>query len=95
MYERSLAIREKFLGPEHPNVASSLNNLADLLRKQGSYAEARPLLERGLSISLNHLSLNMGSMTEAERFQYLDTKNGPEYLLLNLVAMRDKGPDRD
>ena len=32
LYERALAIREKALGPEHPNTASSLNNLASLLR---------------------------------------------------------------
>ena len=34
LYERSLAIREKALGPEHPDVAQSLNNLAGLLRAQ-------------------------------------------------------------
>ncbi|CAN0531556.1 unnamed protein product [Ectocarpus sp. 8 AP-2014] len=31
LYERSLAIREKLLGPEHPDVAQSLNNRAGLL----------------------------------------------------------------
>ena len=34
LYERSQAIREKILGPEHPNVAQSLNNRAELLRAQ-------------------------------------------------------------
>ena len=29
MYERSLAIRERALGPEHPDVAQSLKNLAN------------------------------------------------------------------
>ncbi|MDP7561017.1 MAG: tetratricopeptide repeat protein, partial [Planctomycetota bacterium] len=48
--ERSLAIREKSFGPEHPDVALSLNNLAGLLRAQGSYSEARPLHERALAI---------------------------------------------
>ncbi|CAB1109604.1 unnamed protein product [Ectocarpus sp. CCAP 1310/34] len=33
LYERSLAIREKVLGPEHPDVAQSLNN-RELLRAQ-------------------------------------------------------------
>ena len=32
LYQRSLAIREKALGPEHPDVANSLNNLAELYR---------------------------------------------------------------
>ena len=33
-YERALAINEKALGPEHPDMASSLNNLAGLLSSQ-------------------------------------------------------------
>ena len=32
LYRRALAIDEKSFGPEHPNVASGLNNLALLLR---------------------------------------------------------------
>ncbi|CAN0575198.1 unnamed protein product, partial [Laminaria digitata] len=34
LYERSLAIKEKALGREHPSVATSLNNLAELFRTQ-------------------------------------------------------------
>jgi Tetratricopeptide repeat len=45
--ERALAICEKVLGPEHPDMAQSLNNLALLLQDQGSdLAAARPLQER-------------------------------------------------
>ena len=43
-------IREKALGPEHPDVATSLNNLAVLYRAQGQYAEAEPLYQRALAI---------------------------------------------
>jgi hypothetical protein len=39
-YQRALAIYEKVLGPEHPEVARSLNNLALLSYTQGQYAEA-------------------------------------------------------
>src|SRR4051812_40375998 len=45
-----LAILEKVLEPDHPDVASSLNNLASLYSKQGRYAEAEPLLKRSLAI---------------------------------------------
>ena len=38
--ERSLAIQEKALGPEHPDVATSLENYAALLRETGRTAEA-------------------------------------------------------
>ena len=34
LYDRSLAIREKALGPDHPDVAQSLNNRALLLEDQ-------------------------------------------------------------
>ena len=50
LYKRSLAIREKALGPDHPEVAASLNNLASLYAKQGRYAEAEPLYKRSLAI---------------------------------------------
>jgi tetratricopeptide (TPR) repeat protein len=46
-----LAINKKALGPDHPDVAGSLNNLAELYRAQGRYAEAEPLHKRSLAIS--------------------------------------------
>jgi len=48
--ERALALREKALGPNHPDVAESLNNLAALYRAQGAYAKAEPLYARALEI---------------------------------------------
>ena len=50
LYKRSLAIREKELGPDHPSVGTSLNNLATLYQDQGNYAKAEPLLKRSLAI---------------------------------------------
>jgi tetratricopeptide (TPR) repeat protein len=48
--KRALAISEKALGPDHPDVATSLNNLALLYRNQGRYADAEPLYKRSLAI---------------------------------------------
>ncbi|MBP1468882.1 tetratricopeptide repeat protein, partial [Candidatus Chloroploca sp. M-50] len=45
-----LAIRERVLGPEHPDTATSLDSLAVLYHAQGQYDAARPLLERALAI---------------------------------------------
>ena len=42
LYGRSLAMFEKAPGPDHPNVGQSLNNLAALHDKLGTYAEADP-----------------------------------------------------
>jgi tetratricopeptide (TPR) repeat protein len=50
LYERALAIYEEALGPDHPAVGTTLNNLAELYRAQGRYAEAQPLYERALAI---------------------------------------------
>jgi len=48
--QRALAIQEKALGPNHPSVAVSLNNLAELYQAEGRYAEAEPLYKRSLAI---------------------------------------------
>ncbi|MGD1852266.1 MAG: tetratricopeptide repeat protein, partial [Cyanophyceae cyanobacterium] len=52
---RSLAIRESQLGADHPDTATSLNNLAELYRSQGRYSESEPLYQRSLAISESQL----------------------------------------
>ena len=44
--QRALGMREKALGPDHPEVATGLNNLALLYQAQGRYADAEPLYKR-------------------------------------------------
>ena len=41
---------EKALGPDHPDVAVSLNNLGQLYEAEGRYADAEPLFKRSLAI---------------------------------------------
>jgi CHAT domain-containing protein/Tfp pilus assembly protein PilF len=48
--QRALAIREKTLGPDHPNVATAMMSLASLYDDQGRYADAEPLYKRALAI---------------------------------------------
>jgi tetratricopeptide (TPR) repeat protein len=50
LFKRSLAIREKILGPDDPQVAQTVNNLATLYQHQDKYAEAEPLFKRALEI---------------------------------------------
>src|SRR6266540_1361204 len=50
LYERALAIREKALRPDHPHVAGSLSNLANIYYFRGDFAKAEPLYERALAI---------------------------------------------
>ena len=47
---RALAIDEASFGPDHPNVATSLNNLAALLQATNRLSEAEPLYRRALAI---------------------------------------------
>ena len=49
---------EKQLGENHPDVATSLNNLAGLYYAQGKYAEAEPLYQRAIAILLATLGEN-------------------------------------
>ena len=48
--ERAVAIKEKVLGPAHPDLATSLINLGVQRALAGDPAAARPLLERALAI---------------------------------------------
>ncbi|MGA2078679.1 MAG: tetratricopeptide repeat protein, partial [Terriglobia bacterium] len=49
--KKAVEVAEKEFGPEHPNLAASLNNLAALYRLEGQYAQAEPLDKRALAIT--------------------------------------------
>jgi tetratricopeptide (TPR) repeat protein len=50
LYQRALSIFEQGLGLVHPDVATTLNNLAALSQTQGAYEQAELLLQRALLI---------------------------------------------
>ena len=50
LMRRALAIDEQSYGPDHPDVATDLNNLARLLQATNRLAEAEPLMRRALAI---------------------------------------------
>merc|ERR1712023_529940 len=55
MHEKSLSIRLKKLGDDHPDVASTYNNMANVYQKQGKYEEALAMYEKTLLIDLKKL----------------------------------------
>jgi tetratricopeptide (TPR) repeat protein/tRNA A-37 threonylcarbamoyl transferase component Bud32 len=75
-HERALAIREKAVGPDHPNVAIALINLGNVAKDEGKYEKARAHLERALAISEKALGpghpnvartlTNLGNVAENE-----------------------------
>jgi hypothetical protein len=48
--KRALAIKERTLGLDHPDVVRSLDDLAELYQALGRSAEAEPLMKRALAI---------------------------------------------
>ena len=55
LFKRSLAILEKALGPEHPQVATILRNMAEYYKKTGKKKEAKRLEERAKIIETKNL----------------------------------------
>jgi CHAT domain-containing protein/Flp pilus assembly protein TadD len=54
LYQEALTIFRQQLGNSHPDVATSLNNLALLYEAQGRYGEAEPLYQESLTIYREH-----------------------------------------
>ena len=52
-------MREHVLGPDHPDLAQSLNNMAALYNDRKLYSKAEPLYERSLKIRLKVSTLNL------------------------------------
>ena len=81
--------RTKHLGPEHPQVAKSLNNLASLYHAQGRYAEAELLLKRALAISEKALGAehpNVAASLENYSALLRETGRGSEAVKLEARA---------
>ncbi|MEH2465447.1 tetratricopeptide repeat protein [Nostoc sp.] len=50
-YKLCIEVAKNRLGLEHPDVAASLNNLAELYRSTGRYGEAEPLYQQALELT--------------------------------------------
>jgi CHAT domain-containing protein/Tfp pilus assembly protein PilF len=89
LLQRSLAIREKTLKPDHPLIAISLNNLGLLYTDKGDYEQAERIHQRGLAIrekvlgndhpetaiSLNNLSIVYSKKGDYTRAQQLSARS--------------------
>jgi tetratricopeptide (TPR) repeat protein len=93
--QRVLVIREKVLGPDHPNVAIWLNDLANLYLAQGRYADAESLYRRALAMREKTLgpdhpnvaqSLNSLALLYTSQGRYADA----EPLNKRALAIREK-----
>ena len=50
LFKEALEISQTVYGPEHPDTAGDMNNLAELYRRTGDYAKAEPLYQEALKI---------------------------------------------
>ncbi len=97
--QRALDIREKILGPEHRDTATTLNQLAVLYWRQGKYEQAEPLLQRALAISEilgpEHPSTGYTLHVLALLYTYQGQYEQAEPLLQRALAIKQKvlGPE--
>jgi len=98
--ERSLAIREKVLGKEHPDVANSLNNLAVLYYAQGNYRQAELSYLRSLAIrekvlGKEHLDVATSLNILAALYSLQKKYQQAEPLYLRALAIQEKVLSRE
>lgn len=95
--QKALQVAEQNVGPDHPHVATSLSNLAELHRTQGDYAKAEPLYKRSLAIVEKALGPNhphVATSLENLAALYRDTKRNAEAEVLEQRAARIRAIDR-
>ena len=99
-YERALEIKEKVLGPDHPDVTESLSNLAALYKSQGRYGEAKPLFTRALTIrektlGPNHpdVTTSLNNLAELHNSQGGYGEAEPLYKLAQTIWEKALGPN--
>ncbi|HEY8379908.1 MAG TPA: serine/threonine-protein kinase [Nannocystis sp.] len=65
-FRTALALRREALGPDHPDVASSLNDLGNNDYARGRYAEAREALEQALALRARVLGPDHPDLSNTE-----------------------------
>ncbi len=55
LYERALSIRKELLGDDHPETASTYNNMASVYEKQGKYENALEYYSKARAVRENAL----------------------------------------
>ena len=93
--EKVLIIYEKGLGPEHPAIATLLDNLASFHSNMGTYEKAEPFYRRSLAIrekvlGPEHPDTYLALNTLAEIYRTMGAYNKAEPLLRRALAICEK-----
>ncbi|WP_201208914.1 tetratricopeptide repeat protein [Rhodocyclus purpureus] len=99
LYQRTLSILERALDPDHPAVASCINNLAMIYKAQGQYAKAEPLYRRSLAIQENALgaehpdvAVSLNNLAQLYRTLGMHAKADPLYQRSLAILEKNLGP---
>jgi tetratricopeptide (TPR) repeat protein len=100
LFRRALAIAERSLDADHPDVARHLNNLALLLKETNRLDEAEPLYRQALAISERSLgpdhpdiARQLGNL--AQLLHTTDRPDAAEQLMRRALAIAEKSLDPD
>ena len=103
LYLQSLDIKKRQLGNDHPDVAQSFNNLAQLYYSQGQYNDAEPLYLQSLDIKKRQLgndhpdvatSLNNLALLYKSQGKYLEAENlAQQALVIYQQKLGNEHPD--
>jgi len=75
--KKALQVAKQTVGPDYPDVATSLNNLALLYKTQGRYEPAEPLYKRSLAIREKTIGRNHPKVADSlENLAALYRKTG-------------------
>jgi tetratricopeptide (TPR) repeat protein len=96
LMRRALDINERSVGPDHPNVARDLNNLAQVLQATNRLVEAEPLMRRALAIDErsggpDHPNVATDLSNLAQLLQATDRLTEAEPLLRRALAIDERG----
>ncbi len=69
-------IRERTVGPDHPDTVASLNNLASLYQAEGRTADALPLVERMMAGGRAQLRVALPMLLDAQKKQLIAAGQG-------------------
>jgi tetratricopeptide (TPR) repeat protein len=93
LHRRALGIREKALGPEHPDVGASLDNLAGLYRAQGKLDEALTLARRATGLLARRFAAESGGSRQGVLAEQRTRSGGFELHVALLAAVAERGPE--
>jgi len=90
-HRNTLAIKERWLGPEHPELARNLTNLAQILAESGNQVSALKAALQAESIGREHLRISARALSEQQALAYAAVRASGLDLALTLVARSRRG----